>query len=259
LEALTHTFPCKPNEFVRLLNQLQVERHGNTFGSTWKQRDLMAQDHLKTYFETARYADLTVFETILDYLPEMSHLHMANSSVVRYCQLFDPVSSISYWGNRGTSGIDGSTSTACGAALVKKEDWNVLITGDISFFYDSNALWNNNLTSNLRIIIINNGGGGIFKIIPGPKSTNQLDKYFVAEHNFSAEHLCKAYNINYFKATSLTEIDSNMEGFYSYEEGGRPKLLEIFTPKEINDVVLNEFFEKMKTPVNKAVNKNVNS
>ena len=123
-----------------------------------------------------------MFETVLDYLPEMSHLHMANSSGVRYCQLFDPIPSINYWSNRGTSGIDGSTSTTCGAAFVKKEDWNTLITGDISFFYDSNALWNNHLTPNVRIFMINNSGGGIFKIIPGPASTEQLNKYFVARN-----------------------------------------------------------------------------
>ena len=245
-QSLTHTFECSPLAFTSIINSFATERNVSTFGSQWKQKDFLVQDKLPAFFESIPYSDLKVFETVLDYLPEMSHLHMANSSVVRYCQLFDPIASINYWSNRGTSGIDGSTSTACGAASVNKSDWNTLITGDISFFYDSNALWNNHLTSNLRIFMINNGGGGIFKIIPGPDATNQLDKYFVAEQSFSAEYICKAFNIEYFKSSSIDEIESQMESFFTYEENGRPKLMEIFTPKEINHKILDDFFEKMK-------------
>ena len=170
---------------------------------------------------------------------------MANSSVVRYCQLFDPIASINYWSNRGTSGIDGSASTAFGAASIDKSSWNTLITGDISFFYDSNAFWNNHLSSNIRIFMINNGGGGIFKIIPGPSSTNQLNNYFVAEHSFSAEYICKAFAIDYFKANSISEIEGQMESFFQYEEDGRPKLMEIFTPTDINHTILEDFFTSM--------------
>jgi 2-succinyl-5-enolpyruvyl-6-hydroxy-3-cyclohexene-1-carboxylate synthase len=245
-QSLTHTFECSPLSFCSILNSLNVERNSSTFGSDWKQKDYLVQEKLPVFFEEIQYSDLKVFETILDYIPEMSHLHMANSSVVRYCQLFDPVQSINYWSNRGTSGIDGSTSTACGAASVTPRDWNTLITGDISFFYDSNALWNNYLTSNIRIFMINNGGGGIFKIIPGPNSTSQLDKYFVAEQSFSAEYICKAFSVEYFKAESIDEIESQIESFYTYEEGGKPKLMEIFTPNEVNHQILEDFFENTK-------------
>lgn len=245
-QSLTHTFECSPASFVSLLNSFSVERHVCDYGSRWKQKDFLTQDKLPAFFETVEYSDLKVFETILDYIPEMSHLHMANSSVVRYCQLFDPISSIHYWSNRGTSGIDGSTSTAIGAAKVHLNDWNTLITGDVSFFYDSNALWNGHLTPNIRIFMINNGGGGIFKIIPGPNSTQQLDNYFVAEHSFSAEYICKAFDVDYFKATSIEEIESQMEAFYTFEETGRPKLMEIFTPSESNHTALEAFFEKVR-------------
>ncbi len=245
-QSLTHTFECSPLAFTSILNNFSLERNVSMFGSNWKQKDFLVQDKLLAFFESIPYSDLKVFETVLDYLPEMSHLHMANSSVVRYCQLFDPIPSINYWSNRGTSGIDGSTSSACGAAFVKKEDWNTLITGDVSFFYDSNALWNNNLTPNVRIFMINNSGGGIFKIIPGPASTEQLSKYFVAEQTFSAEYICKAFNVDYFQANSIEEIENQMEAFYTYEENGRPKLMEIFTPSDLNHKILEDFFEKTK-------------
>jgi 2-succinyl-5-enolpyruvyl-6-hydroxy-3-cyclohexene-1-carboxylate synthase len=171
---------------------------------------------------------------------------LANSSVVRYAQLFDPLSSVKYNSNRGTSGIDGSTSTAAGAASVASEDWHVLITGDISFFYDSNALWNQHLTPNLRIFMINNDGGGIFKIIPGPNSTQQYESYFVAKHHHSAEHICKAFDIDYYAATEKENLLNQMEDFYTHDETGRPKLMEIFTPSDLNPRVLAAFFEGLK-------------
>jgi len=78
-----------------------------------------------------------------------------------------------------------------------------LITGDVSFLYDSNALWNDYLTNNLCVIVINNQGGGIFKIIDGPQKTNQLDKFFVAKHQYSAEFIAKSFNIEYQKIDSM--------------------------------------------------------
>jgi len=245
-QSLTHTFECSPLSFSSLLNSFSSPRNVSSFGSKWKQKDFMVQDQLPAFYERIPYSDLKVFETILDYVPEMSHLHMANSSVVRYCQLFDPVASINYWSNRGTSGIDGSSSTAFGAASIDSTTWNTLITGDVSFFYDSNAFWNNHLGANIRVFMINNGGGGIFKIIPGPHSTNQLNDYFVAQHSFSAEYICKAFNVDYFNANSIEEIENQMESFFEYQENGRPKLMEIFTPTDVNPTVLEEFFDKIK-------------
>jgi 2-succinyl-5-enolpyruvyl-6-hydroxy-3-cyclohexene-1-carboxylate synthase len=115
---------------------------------------------------------------------------MANSSVVRYCQLFDPIQNVRFESNRGTSGIDGSTSTAVGAAIANPNEQFYLITGDISFLYDSNALWISEFPKNLRILVINNQGGGIFKIIPGPSNSDQRDRYFEAVHKQSAFFRC---------------------------------------------------------------------
>ena len=244
-QSLTHSFKVSEVSFFSIINRLNVEKNSSMFGAKWKQKDFEVQDKLLAFYESLDYCDLKVFETVMDYLPEMSHLHMANSSVVRYCQLFDPIQSIQYWSNRGTSGIDGSSSTAAGAAFIKKEDWNVLISGDISFFYDSNAFWNKYITPNLRVFLINNDGGGIFKIIPGPSSTEQEEK-FVAPHSFSAEYLCKAYNLAYFKANSIEDIESQMEDFYTYEEAGRAKVMEINTSFIKNEDYLKAFFDKVK-------------
>src|SRR5690606_34455938 len=186
-EALTDVFQVTDGAFIQAMLDQRKETQVTNFGAMWKQRDFMAQERAQMFLDQAPYSDLKLFELLLDYIPDGSHFHMANSSVVRYCQLFDPVSTIRYFSNRGTSGIDGSVSTAVGAAMAHPEAMHVLITGDVSFFYDSNALWNNYAIPNLRIFLINNGGGGIFNVIPGPRSSKQNKAYFEARHEHSAE------------------------------------------------------------------------
>ena len=164
---------------------------------------------------------------------------MSNSSIVRYSQLFDLNKTIKVFCNRGTSGIDGSTSTAIGAAYTQTQQ-TVFITGDISFFYDSNALWNKYIKNNFRVIVINNSGGGIFRFIPGPKSSGALD-YFETSHNLNASHLCKMFDFDYVSAKSVNDLKDVLNTFY--QEQNKPKLLEVFTPNLLNDKVLKEYFK----------------
>lgn len=245
-EALTDVFQVANGTFVQALIANRVEPAPSTFGAKWKQYDFIAQERAKTFLSEAPYSDLKVMELLLDYIPDGSHFHMANSSVVRYCQLFDPVASIRYFSNRGTSGIDGSVSTAVGAALANKEVLHVLITGDVSFFYDSNALWNNYNIPNLRIFLINNGGGGIFNIIPGPRSAKQNERYFEARHNHSAEYICKAFGVMYYNASDCSALENQLEEFYSYDPEGTIKLLEIDTRSVQNHTILDAYFDNLK-------------
>lgn len=245
-QCLSQTIETNPEQFFSEINALNYPKDRSDFGTAWKKKDLEAQSVLPVFFENVDFADLSVFNEIMNSLPNDSHLHMANSSVVRYCQLFDPKVHIKYWSNRGTSGIDGSSSTACGAAYVDKNRIHTLITGDVSFFYDSNAFWNHYLNKNLRIIMINNGGGGIFKIIPGPSSSGQLEKYFEAKHNFIAKGICETFDLEYLKCDNLKGLKAKLSAFYDNSVLGRPKLLEITTPSDINHTQLKDFFEFTK-------------
>ena len=244
-EALTDSFQVSESSFLRELVNLSDGLFTSTFGAKWKQRDFIAQENAKSFLEKAPYSDLTVHELIIDTIPENGHFHMANSSVVRYCQLFDPIASIRYYSNRGTSGIDGSTSTAVGAALAKPDDYHVLITGDVSFFYDSNALWNNYRLPNLRIFLINNGGGGIFNIIKGPRTSKQNSRYFEAKHEFEAKDLCAGFKVDYFKASTLGEIENQLEDFYTYDKDGGMKVMEIDTRMCENHLILDDYFQQL--------------
>ncbi|SFS29822.1 2-succinyl-5-enolpyruvyl-6-hydroxy-3-cyclohexene-1-carboxylic-acid synthase [Lutibacter maritimus] len=239
--CLKYHFKVSPNYFFSqfILKVSAVESNYQQFWLTKKAGRLLKH---KSFIENCEYSDLKVFDTLLKSIPNETQLQLSNSSVIRYSQLFDIHKSIKVFCNRGTSGIDGSTSTAIGAACAVEGN-TVFITGDISFFYDSNALWNKYIPTNFKIIVINNGGGGIFRFIPGPQKSNALD-YFETPHNLTAEHLCKMYNLEYFSACNSDSLNKELTKFYKNSE--KPKLLEIFTPREENDKILKAYFNNLK-------------
>ena len=241
------TFHClseyvnqNPVKFLSKLQKLGVVESG--YQNKWlSEKENRAIKH-QEYLDQVPFSDLKVFEQVLGSIPDNSQLQLANSSIIRYTQLFSVNDTLKVFCNRGTSGIDGSTSTAIGAALVEGSQ-TVFITGDLSFFYDSNALWNTYIPTNFRIIIINNSGGGIFRFIPGPKSTNALE-YFETPHQLTAEYLCKMHQLTYSFASNVSEVKERLSDFYAHSE--QPKVLEVFTDKEVNEKVLKEYFNFLK-------------
>ena len=194
-----------------------------------------------TTYETAiPYSDFMVFCEIFHSLPQNIQLQLSNSATIRYAQLFEIPASAEVFCNRGTSGIDGSTSTAVGAAYASSLP-TVFITGDLSFFYDSNALWNNYIPKNFKIIVVNNGGGGIFRILPGEKDTEIFDTYFETKHNLNAEQLSEMYGFKYETIHGKEDLNKTLRDFFRITEG--PALLEVFTPAAINDKVLLDYFK----------------
>ncbi len=146
-------------------------------------------------------------------LPQNVQLQLSNSATIRYAQLFRISASAEVYCNRGTSGIDGSTSTAVGAAYASKFP-TVFITGDLSFFYDSNALWNNYIPENFKIIVVNNSGGGIFRILPGEKNTKLFDTYFETKHNLSAKQLSEMYGFSVFNIEKEEDLKKGVNDFF---------------------------------------------
>ncbi len=198
------------------------------------------EEQHQNYLEELPFSDFTAFDVILKRLPKDSQLQISNSSAIRYAQLFDIDSSIAVFCNRGTSGIDGSTSTAIGAAFAQEKQ-TVLITGDIGFLYDSNALWNKYIPSNFKIIIVNNGGGGIFRILPGHQETQVFNEFFETSHNLNAENLADMYGFTYFSASDKKSLEEEIPNFY--QDNSKPAILEIFTPTLINDQILLDYFK----------------
>jgi 2-succinyl-5-enolpyruvyl-6-hydroxy-3-cyclohexene-1-carboxylate synthase len=250
LQNANDTFFCldkhiklKPNTFLEHFLPEITHHTKSDYKSIWlevrKKRRRLHQDYLKAI----PFSDFTVFNLILKSIPKQSQLQVGNSSAIRYTQLFQLRKDIEVFCNRGTSGIDGSTSTAIGAAVAVKHR-TTFITGDLSFFYDSNALWNNYIRDTFRIILINNEGGGIFRILPGHKNTDNFDIYFETKHNLTAKQLCEMFGFEYTSVNDMNSLDMALKTFYDTSKN--PKLLEVFTPSRINDEILLNYFNFIK-------------
>ena len=239
--SLSHHFKLTPQLFFSQFFFL-TKPTDSFYQEFWLHKKEIRLSKHAAFLNECAFSDLKVVDTVLKSIPANSQLQVSNSSVIRYTQLFDINKSLQLFCNRGTSGIDGSTSTAIGASVVVDAN-TVFLTGDISFFYDSNALWNSYIPITFRIIVINNGGGGIFRFIPGPQKSNALD-YFETPHNLTAEHLCKMYNFEYATATSIDELTTGLKDFYTISD--KPKLLEVFTPQKENDKILKAYFNNLK-------------
>lgn len=240
-QCLSQHFKISPTLFFSQFFFL-TQAKSSSYQEFWMEKKAIRVQKHHAYLKSCEFSDLKVFDEVLSSLPDNSILQISNSSVIRYTQLFDVSNTIPVFCNRGTSGIDGSTSTAVGAAVISEKQ-TVFITGDISFFYDSNGLWNDYIPSDFRIILVNNSGGGIFRFIPGPKDSGALD-YFETPHNLNAVHLCKMYGIDYASATNEDELKAALNDFYL--ESDTPKLIEIHTPRAKNDLILKAYFKSLK-------------
>jgi len=245
-----NTFFCLNKHFETTVNSFfshffpLVENGKSDYGTYWKEVKSKRQIRHEEYMDEIPYSDLKAMQEIVPTVPENYIVHLGNSSTIRYAQLFKWKESLRIFCNRGTSGIDGSISTAVGAACVNGEP-TLMISGDLSFFYDSNALWNNYIPKNFRIIILNNNGGGIFRILPGNKNTENFETYFETTHQLQAKSLSEMYGFQYYAAKTSEEIKSNLKEFF--DDSKSPKVLEIFTPRKVNDEVLLEYFNFMKS------------
>ncbi|WP_353078040.1 2-succinyl-5-enolpyruvyl-6-hydroxy-3-cyclohexene-1-carboxylic-acid synthase [Flavobacterium sp.] len=242
------TFGCLSNHFKTSISEFfkqlfneelkTVSSYQTHFQTIWKDRLVK---HEK-YMSEISFSDFKVFDFLSRHLPENIQLQVSNSSPIRYLQLVNCNKTIEVFCNRGTSGIDGSTSTAIGASLANKKP-TIFITGDISFLYDSNALWNNYIPKNFKIILINNSGGGIFRILPGHQETETFNTFFETSHHLTAEHLAKMYAFKYTSVQNEAELHAVWDSFIANDN--KPSILEIFTPEKINDIVLLDYFKKL--------------
>ncbi|WP_338377289.1 2-succinyl-5-enolpyruvyl-6-hydroxy-3-cyclohexene-1-carboxylic-acid synthase [uncultured Flavobacterium sp.] len=237
--SLTEHFKTHPNNFfTQLLNgRFSVDSaYKKVYSEIIQHRK---EKHTK-YVNEIPFSDFKVFEFVSQNLPKDIQLQVSNSSAIRYLQLVTIDKSIEVFCNRGTSGIDGSTSTAIGAAL-KSNKPTIFITGDVSFFYDSNALWNNYIPKNFKIILINNSGGGIFRILPGHQETEVFNTFFETTHDLNASHLAKMYGFNYFEASDEKNLEDGWQSFINQND--KPSIFEIFTPEKINNKILINYFK----------------
>ena len=188
--------------------------------------------------EYSQMATVKYFEEQLADLDIDICVHYANSSAVRLACIY---AQHYVWCNRGVNGIEGSLSTAAGFSLAT-HDMTVCVIGDLSFFYDQNALWNSNLRGNLRIILLNNRGGGIFRQLPGLSDSPAADDLVMASHENTAQGICTQNDIGYLSAKSMEEMQIGVVTLLT-RESERPMLLEVFTDSNDDVKALEKYFK----------------
>ena len=188
--------------------------------------------------EYSQMATVKYFEEQLADLDIDICVHYANSSAVRLACIY---AQHYVWCNRGVNGIEGSLSTAAGFSLATP-DMTVCVIGDLSFFYDQNALWNSNLRGNLRIILLNNRGGGIFRQLPGLSDSPAADDLVMASHENTAQGICTQNDIGYMSAKNMDEMQIGIVTLLT-RESERPMLLEVFTDSNDDVKALEKYFK----------------
>ncbi|TWP29618.1 2-succinyl-5-enolpyruvyl-6-hydroxy-3-cyclohexene-1-carboxylic-acid synthase [Apibacter muscae] len=236
--CLTEKIKTNPINFLEKLDSLPSKE--SLYSTLWlnhkKNKNLKHDEFLKN----SSYSDLKVMEVLDAKIPNFYNLQVSNSSAIRYAQLFNFNAKNKVFCNRGASGIDGSSSTAIGFASVELNP-TVLITGDIGFFYDINALWNKYIPNTFRIILMNNGGGDIFNIISGPDQiSTALNEFFVTKHNRNAKLISEEFNLIYKEISCIDELENHLPIFFS--SSNQPKILEINTKNTSNAKILRDYF-----------------
>lgn len=240
-DCLTHRIYTDAPSFLAKLTEKTLPQP-STYQSWGSALMLLRDAKHNQLLKEAVFSDFKVIDYVLQLLPKNSQLQVSNSAVIRYVQLIPIDPSIEVFCNRGTSGIDGCTSTAIGASIGSGKP-TVLLTGDISFFYDSNALWNAYIPKNLKIILINNGGGGIFRTLPGHQENEVFHTYFETTHHLTAQQLATMYGFAYFQADTEDDLATETTAFF--ESHTKPAILEVRTPTFLNDTIFKEYYRNL--------------
>lgn len=236
--SLTTVIEMDPFEFLEKIAFL-LENKPTEFPRLWENntRNLPEPEFA--------YSEMAAIGALVKVLPSPSALHLANSSTVRYAQLFALPDDVEVCCNRGTSGIEGSLSTAIGYATAS-DKLNFIVIGDLSFFYDMNALWNSNYGCNVRILLLNNGGGEIFQALPGLSMSVQTHRFVTATHTTTARGWATERGFAYTPVHDADELAEALTTFASPSPYNQPILLEVFTDKGEDVRLLKEYYHQLK-------------
>jgi len=212
----------------------------NQFLENWKHGQERVRLHLKEKMQSLEYGNLWVINAILSAAPPESVIHLGNSSTIRYSQILPHREDLRYYSNRGTSGIDGCVSAAVGAAMVS-EQLHILLVGDLSFVYDSNALWNRKFPDKLKIVVLNDQGGGIFRLLNGPSEMEFFEEFSVTHHPASPALLAQSFGRQAMHVGTQAELTAVIDTFFT--AGSPLSMLDVGTAEQENSRIFKEFLD----------------
>lgn len=232
-----------PSRFIRhisaRLQRGEMSSEVKNFRNEWTEKKRQAIDIKEKYIDNTGWSSLKAFNHILKTLPASYNLFLSNGTTVRYAQLIDYRQPHASYCNRGVSGIEGCLSAATGGA-VKYKGNTLLMTGDMSLGYDMSALGLKEIPDTMKIIMVDNGGGGIFRFIPSTRNLTEREEYFCANPDLPVKQLAEAFGWNYFEADSEESLKNQLKFFYS---SARKSILKIKVDGEISAEILSNYME----------------
>jgi 2-succinyl-5-enolpyruvyl-6-hydroxy-3-cyclohexene-1-carboxylate synthase len=243
---LTRIVRMSPPNFFKYLVDSDIAPKSPEFIESWRSFDEKVKENFNSIFANQPFNEFQAVYRFIKSISGEAKLHLANSMAVRYANfvgLSSQQNNISVHANRGTSGIDGSSSTAVGITLTSAVP-NYLITGDVSFFYDINAFWHNYLPANFKILLLNNHGGGIFRLIPGPSQQPELEELFETQQSRTAIRMAEEFGFSYFKSVGEQDFNSQL---ISFMEDENRAIFEVETDKTNNQLFFNHFKSHINT------------
>jgi 2-succinyl-5-enolpyruvyl-6-hydroxy-3-cyclohexene-1-carboxylate synthase len=243
-KTLTNHIQASPLEFLRAMASIGSGSSAD-YRKRWLNHEARATEVVDEFFERSDVSELGLVKRLLESLPDDCNLHLANSMSVRYANFIGLAAkkkSVRVYSNRGTSGIDGSNSTAVGHALASGKP-TYLITGDLAFFYDRNAFWHNHPLNDVNILLLNNHGGLIFNVIDGPASLPEAPEYFITRQRLNAKKLCEEFSFRYLAANDMSAADS-INALKVRDKS--TKVLEFETDVESGKRIFNDLKQKIK-------------
>ncbi len=233
-----------PGSATEILSKMPFGKIDSSYSELFQtQNDLITKRH-DAFIVNAPISDMSAVTKLLEIAPKGINLHLANSTSVRWTQLFETRPDLTYFCNRGTSGIDGSLSTAAGHAFASTQP-TIFLTGDVSFIYDSNGLWNDYITDNFKIIVLNNNGGNIFRFIGDKQLMEKSLHFFTTPHHVKIKLLVEAYGLNYVACDKTEELEASMKQLINAKKA---TVLEIFTDADLNTENYKGYFKNIRTP-----------
>ena len=238
-KSLTTVIPGLATE---VLNKMPFTTTKSEFSASYQTEMKQINQLHDEFIKNASISDMAVTIELLSQIPADTVLHLANSTAVRWTQLFPARTDLTYICNRGTSGIDGSMSTAAGYAYASKQS-TVFLTGDLSFIYDSNALWNNHIGNNLKIIVMNNNGGNIFRFIGDKQLMEKNLDFFTTPHHARIKPLVEAYGLDYLACNKTEDLTASINTLLN---ASKATVLEISTDADLNTENYKGYFKNIK-------------
>lgn len=242
-QSLTKVIPVDPAHFFEQFNRRSSDHplSQQVYGDEWMQHETQARHSMARFFASHDQGEFALVNGLMKALPRACNLHLANSMSVRYANhigLSADQAGVRVYSNRGTSGIDGCTSTTAGHSLVSNVP-NILITGDQAFFYDRNAFWHNYTLPNLSVVVLNNHGGIIFNLLDGPASQPEAEEYFVTRQTLRAQNLAEEFGFRY--TAGMPDFSKDF-----FQHSGTVHIHELESSQSMNKSIFEAFRKQIK-------------